>query len=119
MTTISAVTRLIEAAKEAYNALELWAPDAGTIEKLEKALTALPPDAGEYCMVPREAIKDAYSEGFSDGQDHGGLDWKYPPEDLAWYFSQTRNGFVEPAIRDACYERKYKDPWPSAPKGTT
>lgn len=29
-------------------------------------------------------IEAAYREGFSDGADHGNLDWKYPPVDVAW-----------------------------------
>jgi len=35
-------------------------------------------------------LKAAYMEGFSDGQDHGNIDWKYPPPNIAWRVSFTR-----------------------------
>ncbi len=36
------------------------------------------------------AVERAYREGFSDGADHNNLDYKYPPENIAWRFSESR-----------------------------
>jgi hypothetical protein len=32
----------------------------------------------------RKLCESMYREGFEDGANHGNLDWKYPPADIAW-----------------------------------
>lgn len=39
----------------------------------------------------RKLCESMYREGFSDGADHGNLDWKYPPEDIAWLMTKRQN----------------------------
>lgn len=39
----------------------------------------------------RKLCESMYREGFSDGADYGNLDWKYPPEDVAWLLTKTQN----------------------------
>ena len=39
----------------------------------------------------REAVAKAYSEGWSDGANHGNLSYKYPPHRVAWLNSNTRH----------------------------
>ena len=38
----------------------------------------------------RDALQEAYIEGFLDGQDHGNLSCKYPPLVIAFLKSETR-----------------------------
>lgn len=38
----------------------------------------------------REAVTDAYEEGWEDGESHMNLDFKYPPPGIAWLESLTR-----------------------------
>jgi hypothetical protein len=35
-------------------------------------------------------IREAYQEGFGDGADHNNLSYKYPPINIAWMESQSR-----------------------------
>jgi hypothetical protein len=39
----------------------------------------------------------AYLDGFACGADHGNLQYKYPPANLAWQWSETRSKLYGPA----------------------
>ncbi len=61
--TIADVTRLIEAAKALNDhAFSGDVTDAMTFlnlrDELNDAISALPPDAGEYCVVPRHIVQE-------------------------------------------------------------
>lgn len=48
--------------------------------------TVIPPPI--VCLLNVEAVRKLYEaawrDGFQNGADHGNLDYKYPPEDVAW-----------------------------------
>lgn len=48
--------------------------------------TVIPPPL--VCLLNVEAVRKLYEaawrDGFRVGEDHGNLDYKYPPEDIAW-----------------------------------
>ena len=51
----------------------------------------------ECAVYETEAtLRDAYEEGFYDGQDNGRLDYKYPPLSVAWLLSNTRTDLEIP-----------------------
>lgn len=53
-------------------------------------LDAAQPEGQDMVSVPRGLVEQAYREGFSAGGDHNNLSYKYPPENIAWRFSQAR-----------------------------
>jgi hypothetical protein len=48
--------------------------------------TVIPPPI--VCLLNIDAVRKLYEaawrDGFQSGADHGNLDYKYPPEDVAW-----------------------------------
>lgn len=48
----------------------------------------------------REAVAKAYSEGWSDGADHGNLPYKYPPHRVAWLCSDTMGKYYPTRTAD-------------------
>lgn len=40
-------------------------------------------------MSEENKLRDAYQEGFNDGRDHQNCPWKYPPLQIAWWYSET------------------------------
>lgn len=37
-----------------------------------------------------QLVEAAYREGFQSGVDHGNIEYKYPPENIAWCVSDAR-----------------------------
>jgi hypothetical protein len=42
------------------------------------------PVARDFTALIRKLCESMYRDGFQNGANHGNLDWKYPPEDIAW-----------------------------------
>lgn len=68
-----------------------------------------------------QMLEEAYRDGFDDGADHGNLDYKYPPENVAfilWKKTHIDAGFVclsrqelklAQQWEDADYDRRTKE----------
>lgn len=54
-------------------------------------------------------LHDAFQEGFDCGKDHGNIEYKYPPGNIAWKWSKTRQSLdhLPPVVED--YSDFYKN----------
>jgi hypothetical protein len=67
------------------------------IRRLRKQIT----DTFRYAL--REAVREAFMEGFEAGADHNNIEWKYPPINIAWRYSDARKdatGEAQPPYED-------------------
>lgn len=61
--------------------------DSGTFASILRAIN-------ELRAIRAQLVEQTYREGFQAGRDHGNLSYKYPPEDIAWTYSEAREALT-------------------------
>jgi hypothetical protein len=105
----SAHAKLVEHLQEKY------AKDTSVLRTTAHALSAKLDEVSELlnsqAHIKRLAKKaegldaklhEAFQEGFACGKDHGNIEYKYPPVNIAWRWSKTREALdhLPPVVED-------------------